>query len=229
MADDSNVIIRAEHLCKEVIAAENKITILKDVNLSVNSGASIAILGASGSGKTTLLTLLAGLDFPTSGDIYFQQQHLNTLSEEQRTLLRGQAMGFVFQSFQLLPTLTALENVMLPLEIQYVNHQRAKSEAIEWLTKVGLKNRLQHYPSQLSGGEQQRVAIARAFVKKPTIIFADEMTGNLDIQTGKMIMDLMFALNYEQQLTLVVVTHDAVLAERCAKRFVLDNGILQSC
>jgi putative ABC transport system ATP-binding protein len=226
---DASVFLQVNHLKKQVSSGEGHITILNDINLTVKAGESLAVLGASGSGKTTLLTLLAGLDLPTSGDIYFRDQHLNLMNEEQRAQLRNHAVGFIFQSFQLLPTLTALENVMLPLEIQYVSHQRCKSEAERWLQQVGLGERMRHYPSQLSGGEQQRVAIARAFINQPQIIFADEMTGNLDTHTGEMISDILFSLNQQQQTTLVLVTHDASLASRCERRVSLREGLLQPC
>ncbi len=229
MQRDASLFLRVEHLSKSVHSGDNQITILKDINLDIKPGESVAIRGKSGSGKTTLLTLLAGLDVPTSGDIYFQQQHLNVLSEEQRAVLRGHKMSFIFQSFQLLDTLTALENVMLPLEIQYVNHQSAKAQAIAWLERVGLGNRLNHFPNKLSGGEQQRVAIARAFVTQPSIIFADEMTGNLDTQTGDMVADALFSLNTQQETTLVLVTHDVSLAARCHRQILLSEGVLQSC
>lgn len=190
--------LRINHLNKQVSSGDSHLTILSDINLSVIQGESIAILGASGSGKTTLLTLIAGLDLPTSGDIFFQEYQLNKLDEEKRAFIRKQYVGFIFQSFQLLNSLTALENVMLPLEIRYVKHQTCHEEAKKWLTKVGLGNRLNHYPSQLSGGEQQRVAIARAFINKPAIILADEMTGNLDTHTGELVSDILFSLNQEQ-------------------------------
>lgn len=223
------MFLQVNHLNKRVENGDSPISILKDVNLNINSGESLAILGASGSGKTTLLTLLAGLDLPTSGDIYFLQQHLNSLDEEKRALLRGQYVGFVFQTFQLLPTLTALENVMLPLEIQYVAREEAESKARDWLQKVGLQTRLHHFPTTLSGGEQQRVAIARAFVTNPKIILADEMTGNLDTHTGMRIIELLFTLNSEQKTTLVLVTHDTNLASHCQRRLLLQEGVLQPC
>jgi putative ABC transport system ATP-binding protein len=229
MAIDSSMFLEVTHLNKQVPSGDSQITILKDVNLTIKKGESVAILGASGSGKTTLLTLLAGLDLPTTGDIYLQQQHLNSLNEEERAVIRGASVGFIFQSFQLLPTLTALENVMLPLEIQYVPYQRCKSEASAWLKKVGLGHRLHHYPSKLSGGEQQRVAIARAFINQPKIIFADEMTGNLDTETGRIISDILFSLNTQEGTTLVLVTHDEKLASRCQRRLQLREGVLQSC
>ncbi|OGT46413.1 MAG: hypothetical protein A3E83_06440 [Gammaproteobacteria bacterium RIFCSPHIGHO2_12_FULL_41_20] len=229
MLADPSIFLRIEHLNKTVQSGDNKITILRDINLTIKTGESVAIIGASGSGKTTLLTLLAGLDLPTTGDIYFQGQYLNQLDEEQRTLLRAMHIGFIFQSFQLLPTLTALENVMLALEIQYIRHVQAKKTAEFWLNQVGLSKRLNHYPAKLSGGEQQRVAIARAFVNNPHIILADEMTGNLDTETGKAVGDILFSLNKQQNTTLVLVTHDDQLAMRCQRQLLLLDGILQPC
>jgi putative ABC transport system ATP-binding protein len=223
----SGEFIKVNHLSKQVASGNSQICILQDVNLTVARGESVAIIGASGSGKTTLLTLLAGLDLPTSGEIYLRQQLLTALDEEQRALIRRQEVGFIFQSFQLLPTLTALENVMLPLEIQYVAPARARAAASEWLQRVGLGERLQHYPATLSGGEQQRVAIARAFVSNPKIVFADEMTGNLDTHTGEKIADLIFSLNAEQATTMVLVTHDVALAARCQRRLLLQEGKIQ--
>jgi putative ABC transport system ATP-binding protein len=216
-------------LSKQVQSGDSKIHILRDVNMNIKTGETVAIVGASGSGKTTLLSILAGLDLPTSGEVYFDQQPLHQLGEEERAKLRAKNVGFIFQSFQLLPTLTALENVMLPLEIQYVPPKQARTEASEWLKRVGLGARLHHYPKRLSGGEQQRVAIARAFVNKRKIIFSDEMTGNLDVQTGRLVTDILFSLNQEFQTTLVLVTHDERLSSRCEKRYVLNEGILQSC
>lgn len=229
MPPDPSVFLQVNHLSKRVASGDTAISILKDVNLNINTGESVAILGASGSGKTTLLTLLAGLDLPTAGDIYFLQQHLNSLDEEKRALLRGENIGFIFQNFQLLPTLNALENVMLPLEIRYVARELAEQSARSWLQKVGLQDRLLHFPATLSGGEQQRVAIARAFVTNPKIILADEMTGNLDIQTGKRIIELLFELNAERKTTLVLVTHDTNLAAQCQRRLLLQEGVLQPC
>lgn len=225
----NSVFLQVTHLSKQVASGDSNIVILNDINLTVKTGETVAILGASGSGKTTLLTLLAGLDLPTHGEIYFQQHHLSGMDEEQRALLRGKNVGFIFQSFQLLSTLTVVENVMLPLEIQYVSHQHCKKDATRWLQSVGLKDRLYHYPAELSGGEQQRVAIARAFVNQPKIIFADEMTGNLDTHTGEMVADILFSLNEQQQTTLVLVTHDAQLASRCHRRLLLQDGVLQPC
>ena len=210
-------------------SGDSKIHILRDVNLDIKAGESVAIVGASGSGKTTLLSILAGLDLPTTGEVFFEHQPLHQLSEESRARIRAKNVGFIFQSFQLLPTLTALENVMLPLEIQYISPKQAKFEATQWLNRVGLGARLHHYPKRLSGGEQQRVAIARAFVNQRKIIFSDEMTGNLDIQTGRLVTDILFSLNQEYQTTLVLVTHDEHLSSRCEKRYLLNDGTLQAC
>nr|WP_323135054.1 ABC transporter ATP-binding protein [Methylophaga sp. OBS3] len=196
--------------------------ILQDVSLQIVRGESAAIVGKSGSGKTTLLGLMAGLDVPTSGAIYLDGEQINTLSEDERAKLRADRVGFVFQSFQLLPSLTALENVLLPLELAGIDY--AKQQAMELLEQVGLGNRLQHTPRQLSGGEQQRVAIARAFAVTPRVLFADEPTGNLDTQTGAQITDLLMTLNQQQGTTLVMVTHDDQLAERCDKQFQIDAG-----
>jgi putative ABC transport system ATP-binding protein len=212
-----------------VYSGETAIPIIQDLDLSIKQGETLAILGVSGSGKTTLLTLLAGLDVATRGEIYFQGQPLSRLSEEQRALLRAQYVGFIFQSFQLLPRLTALENVMLPLELQYMPLKQAKQQASDWLAEVGLTHRLRHYPTQLSGGEQQRVAIARAFVNMPKVIFADEMTGNLDPHTGEHIADIIFNCNKVNQTTLVLVTHDNALAARCERRLLLKEGRLTPC
>lgn len=225
----NSLSLRTEHLNKTVQSGSDIITILANINLSIKIGESVAILGASGSGKTTLLTLLAGLDLPTSGDIFLLNHHLNTLNEEQRALIRGETIGYIFQSFQLLPTLTALENVMLPLEIQYQPYNYCKQEALQWLERVELSHRLNHYPTTLSSGEQQRVAIARAFITKPKIILADEMTGNLDSQTGAHITDLLFKINAEQNTTLVLVTHSQELADRCHRKLLLVKGELQPC
>lgn len=226
---DTPIFLRVDHLNKHVRSGDNDLVILRDINLLIKAGESVAILGASGSGKTTLLTLLAGLDLPTSGDIFFQDQALTQLNEEDRAKIRANHVGFIFQSFRLLPTLTALENVMLPLEIQYVPHQTAREQATNWLERVGLKDRLHHYPTKLSGGEQQRVAIARAFINRPNIIFADEMTGNLDTQTGSNVSDILFELNQQQHTTLVLVTHDVNLSKRCERRLLLDDGMLAAC
>lgn len=229
MNTGTNSFLLTRHLTKQVQSGDSKIHILRDINLDIKSGESVAIVGASGSGKTTLLSILAGLDQPTSGEVYFDNQPLHLLSEEERARIRAESIGFIFQSFQLLPTLTALENVMLPLEIQYVAAKKARADAAEWLKRVGLGARLHHYPKRLSGGEQQRVAIARAFVNQRKIIFSDEMTGNLDIQTGRMVSDILFSLNQEFHTTLVLVTHDERLSSRCQKRYQLNDGILKEC
>jgi len=229
MKNNINIFLQANHVSKKVKSGEDQLTILTDINLSITKSESIAILGASGSGKTTLLTLLAGLDSPTTGDIFLANYNLSILDEDARAKIRARYVGFVFQSFQLLPALTALENVMLPLEIQNTPLRSAKQEAMDWLSKVGLENRLHHYPLKLSGGEQQRVAIARAFVGNRKIIFADEMTGNLDNKTGNLISDLLFSLNETHQTTLVLVTHDEKLANRCRRQLILNEGVLATC
>jgi putative ABC transport system ATP-binding protein len=198
--------------------------ILKGITLEIKSGESVAIVGASGSGKSTLLGLLAGLDEASAGRVIIGDTDLGTLDEDARALFRGKQVGFVFQSFQLLPALTALENVMLPLELQGIGDAREQAE--QFLGRVELSERMLHYPKQMSGGEQQRVAIARAFASTPTILFADEPTGNLDPRTGTHIIDLLFELNREQGTTLVLVTHDMALAQRCERRLVLDAGEL---
>ena len=217
-------IIRAEALTKIVRSGDDPLTILDSVSFAVEGGATIAIVGASGSGKTTLLGLLAGLDQPTSGEVYIGGHPLSTLDEDARAALRQRLLGFVFQSFQLLPALTALENVMLPLELAGADD--AESRALVWLDRVGLARRVTHYPRQLSGGEQQRVAIARAFAGEPKLLMADEPTGNLDGATGVEVADLMFRLNREHGTTLVLVTHDLALAARCGRRLSLASGRL---
>jgi len=209
-----------------VVAAQDgaaeELVILAAVDLEINAGQSVAVVGASGSGKTTLLGILAGLDTPTSGSVALDGHELTELSEEQRARLRGELVGFVFQSFQLLGSLTALENVMLPGELR--GDADPRGDAMELLAKVGLEARVGHYPRQLSGGEQQRVAIARAFASRPKVLFADEPTGNLDTATGARIIDLLFGLNDAYGTTLVLVTHDARLAERCHRVIELDGG-----
>ena len=250
--------VTARQLCKQVSSGDEPLTILDDVSLQVAQGESVAVVGASGSGKTTLLSLLAGLDLPTSGEILLAGQSLSGLDEDQRAGLRAGRVGFVFQSFQLLGGFTALENVMLPVELAAAAAlrgpaQRGSSVAtrrLAWFTRragdarqagradaaarartvleqVGLSARLQHYPAQLSGGEQQRVAIARAFAAEPQILFADEPTGNLDSATGARIIDLLFELNRAHGTTLVLVTHDDALASRCSRVLTLKNGRLQ--
>lgn len=208
------------------IVGENPISILKGVNLRVNEGETLSIMGASGSGKTTLLTLFAGLDLPTKGEIELDGLPLTSLDEDERAACRLGRVGFVFQNFDLLPNFTALENVMLPLEL--LGDRKAQEKAKILLSRVGLENRIKHFPRQLSGGEQQRVAIARAFVTHPKILFADEPTGNLDIETGKKIMELLFDLNTQMKTTLIFVTHDPELSMRCQSRFLLENGKLTS-
>jgi putative ABC transport system ATP-binding protein len=216
--------ILATNLSKRVGAVDNAIHILHDLNLSVAQAESVAIVGSSGSGKSTLLGLLAGLDNPSSGTVTVEGAAFSELDEDARAAVRGKRMGFVFQSFQLLSTMTALENVMLPLQL--ANHANAKHLAISTLEKVGLGARLNHYPRQLSGGEQQRVAIARAFAPQPAILFADEPTGNLDIKTGERIIELLFSLNQASKSTLILVTHDNQLAQRCGRALLLSNGQL---
>lgn len=211
-------------LGKSVDNGGEPLTILQDISFSVMPGETVAIVGASGSGKSTLLGLLAGLDVPTAGDIRLEGLTLAKLSEDQRALQRGKLLGFVFQSFQLLPSLTALENVMLPLELAGVKASTAA--ASDWLTRVGLAHRLKHYPKHLSGGEQQRVALARAFAPSPRLVLADEPTGNLDAATGQQIIDLMFELNRKQGTTLILVTHDEAIAARCGRILRLQSGRL---
>lgn len=217
-------MIQAEKVSYSVNLDGNTLPILHNVSLAIGAGESAAIVGRSGSGKTTLLGLLAGLDVPTAGDIMLDGQMINTLSEDERASLRAQRVGFVFQSFQLLPTLTAIENVMLPMELSGIVDAKSKAEVL--LERVGLAQRMQHTPRQLSGGEQQRVAIARAFAVAPKILFADEPTGNLDTHTGEAITDLLMNLNQEQGTTLVMVTHDQQLADRCQRLFVIEAGLL---
>ncbi len=217
-------IIQAQNLTYEFISHDNHIQVLRDLNLSILQGEQIAIIGSSGSGKSTLLSLLAGLDIPSSGSVQIQNNAFSSLDEDGRAAVRAKSMGFIFQSFQLLPSLTALENVMLPLQLK--SHPNAKEQSLEALDKVGLSARVQHYPKQLSGGEQQRVAIARAFATQPAILFADEPTGNLDKATGQIIIELLFKMNMEAGTTLVLVTHDVHLANRCQRQLKLENGVL---
>ena len=219
-------LIEVFSLNKWVDTAEGVLTILTAVDLAIKSGESVAIVGASGSGKSTLLGLLAGLDLPSSGRIVLDGASLTELSEDGRADVRRRLIGFVFQSFQLIPSLTAIENAMLPLEL--AGRRSAREEAQEMLGRVGLEHRLRHYPRQLSGGEQQRVALARAFVTNPKILFADEPTGNLDRRTGQSIIDLLFRLNSEHRTTLILVTHDEALAGRCDRIIRLDGGQIVS-
>ena len=211
-------------LGKRVPLPSGELTILKGVDFQIAQGDTVAIVGASGSGKSTLLSLLAGLDSPSDGTVVLDGEALSSLDEDGRARVRGAKVGFVFQSFQLLPSLTALENVMLPLELR--GDADVEGPAKQILEKVGLGGRLGHYPRQLSGGEQQRVALARAFVTRPSLLFADEPTGNLDTNTGQAIIELLFALNQEAGTTLVLVTHDEHLAERCGRILRLDSGEL---
>lgn len=217
-------LIQAAGINHWVQTSEGRLDILTSVGLSINSGETVAVIGASGSGKTTLLGLLAGLDLATEGDVRIEGISLANLDEDGRAALRQRLIGFVFQSFQLIPTLTALENVMLPLEL--AGQPESGAEASRMLARVGLQSRLCHFPRQLSGGEQQRVALARAFISMPRILFADEPTGNLDRKTGQAIIDLLFALNRERQTTLVLVTHDEALASRCERLIRLDAGAI---
>ncbi|MFT6956630.1 MAG: putative ABC transport system ATP-binding protein [Halieaceae bacterium] len=217
-------MIKAVNLLKRVPMAGSELVILKGINLEIKSGESVAIVGASGSGKSTLLGLLAGLDEPSEGRVIVGDTDLSQLDEDGRALFRGRETGFVFQSFQLLPALTALENVMLPLELS--RQSDAREQAEHFLERVELQDRIHHYPRQMSGGEQQRVAIARAFAARPAILFADEPTGNLDSRTGSHIIDILFELNREQGATLVLVTHDKGLADLCERRLHLDAGAL---
>jgi len=228
MSSQSSVkdVLVAENISKQVISPEGGLTILSGVSLSISSGESAAITGASGAGKSTLLALLAGLDLPTTGKIQLNGHELTTLDEDGRADIRATSVGFVFQSFHLVPSLNALENVMLPLELNSSDNARDKASQI--LEEVGLAERWSHYPAQLSGGEKQRVAIARAFATRPAVLFADEPTGNLDSKTGDHVMDLMFDMNRNSSTTLVLVTHDQSLAARCDRTIELDAGLLVS-
>ena len=215
-------IVSVEHVFKSVTDSTGTLTILRDINFALNPRETAAIVGASGSGKSTLLTIIAGLDTPTRGTVRLAGQDIFTISEDDRAALRAQKVGFVFQSFQLMANLTALENVMLPLELSGVKQARAL--AGDMLRRVGLGERLGHYPKVLSGGEQQRVALARAFVVKPAVLLADEPTGSLDFATGETVMKLMFDLNRELGTTLVLVTHDPAIAARCQRRITIEAG-----
>jgi putative ABC transport system ATP-binding protein len=218
-------VLKAENLTKKVTSPEGMLTIVDDVSLDIAAGESVAIVGASGAGKSTLLALLAGLDEPTSGRITLAGADLTALDEDGRARLRAERVGFVFQSFHLVPSLTALENVMLPLEL--AGRRDARDAAKETLGRVGLGQRTGHYPRQLSGGEQQRVAIARAFVTRPAVLFADEPTGNLDTHTGERTVSLLFDLNAQSNTTLVLVTHDRTVAARCGRILQMDSGTLK--
>lgn len=230
-SEAGQAVIQAHRLSHRVATGSGTLTILEDITLAINAGDSVAIVGPSGSGKSTLLGLLAGLDRTSDGSITLMNERLDDLDEDDRAALRGRHVGFVFQNFQLLPSLTALENVTLPLEVVGRDKGKGKGEkdndlARRLLERVGLGARLDHYPHQLSGGEQQRVALARAFVTEPDILFADEPTGNLDTRTGQTVIDLLFDLNREQGTTLVLITHDDHLASRCAVQLHLEGGRL---
>src|SRR5690554_3698067 len=218
------MMIQTSVVTKKVDTTAGPLTILHGIDLAIKAGESVAIVGASGSGKSTLLALLAGLDVATGGQVLIENENLGDLDEEQRAKVRADKVGFIFQSFLLIPSLTALENVMLPAEL--AGRKNAEQQARELLVKVGLGERLTHYPNQLSGGEQQRVAIARAFIGTPKILFADEPTGNLDAATGRKIEDLLFAMNKQSGTTLVMVTHDSKLAQRCQRILTMEAGRL---
>ena len=220
------MVLEASSVSKQVSSPEGTLTILSDVSFQIFAGESVAVVGPSGAGKSTLLALLAGLDLPSSGHALLNGSNLSDLDEDGRAKVRADSVGFVFQSFHLVPSLNALENVMLPLEL--AGHRDARAPARQIIDQVGLKDRWSHYPSQLSGGEKQRVAIARAFATEPAVLFADEPTGNLDSRTGANIMELMFELNHSSSTTLVLVTHDNELAERCDRIIALDSGRLVS-
>jgi putative ABC transport system ATP-binding protein len=222
MDPDSNDIVQAKAIGKQVSSPEGSLTILADINLSIKRSESLAVIGVSGSGKSTLLGLLAGLDTPTSGKVILDGTILNDLDEDGRSQIRNQSVGFVFQSFHLLPGLTALENTALPLEL--AGSEQSDEIARQRLADVGLNERIHHYPDQLSGGEQQRVAIARAFACNPKILFADEPTGNLDKKTAQRIIDLMFKMNKNNGTTLVLVTHDDALASLCDRKVIMTGG-----
>jgi putative ABC transport system ATP-binding protein len=218
------MVLEVSHLAKTVDTVDGPLTILHDINFSVAESESLAIVGASGSGKSTLLGLLAGLDTPSKGQVLLMDRDISAANEDQRAQIRSQHVGFVFQSFQLIDHLTALENVQLPLELAGMPRTEAAAKAQVWLEKVGLSERLKHRPKTLSGGEQQRVALARAFVTEPDILFADEPTGSLDEQNGQKIIELLFQLNQELGSTLILVTHDMALATRCQRQLVLNSG-----
>ena len=217
-------VLEAYGISKQVSSPEGHLTILSGVSFAIDKGESVAIVGPSGAGKSTLLALLAGLDLPTSGHVELNGHNLGELNEDGRARMRAESVGFVFQSFHLVPSLNALENVMLPLEL--AGRGDARSEAHKIIEQVGLNERWRHYPAQLSGGEKQRVAIARAFATEPAVLFADEPTGNLDSRTGENIMNLMFELNQHSSTTLLLVTHDLSLAQRCDRILTLDAGLL---
>ena len=223
---ESAIVLEAHGISKQVSSPEGHLTILSEVSFSIRSGESVAVVGPSGAGKSTLLALLAGLDLPTEGHVVLNGRNLSELDEDGRARVRAESVGFVFQSFHLVPSLNALENVMLPLELVGAVDARATAHSI--IEQVGLEDRWRHYPAQLSGGEKQRVAIARAFATEPAVLFADEPTGNLDSRTGSNIMELMFELNRNSSTNLVLVTHDLSIAERCGRMLSLDAGMLVS-
>lgn len=222
----SDAIIKVEGLTQTYHSGDRHLTVLRDIRFSIPDAASVAVVGPSGSGKTTLLGLCAGLDRPAEGQVSLLGQDLNSMSEETRAQFRNRNIGFVFQNFQLIPTLTALENVMVPLELR--GGKRVRHEAVDLLKRVGLKDRLDHFPIQLSGGEQQRVSLARAFINQPRILFADEPTGNLDTETSHRIADLLFELNHESGTVLVLVTHDVELSRRAGRIIRLNDGCIVS-
>ena len=221
-----DAVLAARNVSKQVSSPEGSLTILSNVSFAIDKGDSVAVVGASGAGKSTLLALLAGLDLPTEGEIWLDGVNLTNLDEDGRAAVRAASVGFVFQSFHLVPSLNALENVMLPLELAGLDSPRHK--AMDILQQVGLGERWSHYPAQLSGGEKQRVAIARSFATEPAVLFADEPTGNLDSRTGGHVIDLMFELNRNSSTTLILVTHDETLAARCDRIIGLDGGLLVS-
>lgn len=223
---EGTAVLSATSLEKQVSSPEGPLTILSGVSFEMDRGESVAVVGPSGAGKSTLLALLAGLDLPTSGYVTLNGTNLSELDEDGRARVRADSVGFVFQSFHLVPSLNALENVMLPLEL--AGHDDPRAASLDLIRRVGLADRYRHYPAQLSGGEKQRVAIARAFATEPAVLFADEPTGNLDSKTGETIMSLMFDLNQRSSTTLVLVTHDSALAERCSRIISLDGGHMTS-
>ncbi|WP_093328999.1 ABC transporter ATP-binding protein [Thalassotalea agarivorans] len=224
MTANSETILKVNALTKSFQLPDHQLTLLKPTSFDVNKGETVAIVGASGSGKTTLLSLLAGLDLPTTGEVYLKEHPLHQSDEEERTAIRAKHVGFIFQQFLLVNSLTALENVMLPAELANMEDASEKAKAL--LSQVSLGERFDHYPSQLSGGEQQRVAIARAFITQPEILFADEPTGNLDTNTGEHVTELLFELNKQHGTTLVLVTHDMKLAQRCERQLKMEAGQL---
>jgi putative ABC transport system ATP-binding protein len=221
-------ILSVKNLTKTFTSGNKQLTVLKNITFSVEKGISCAIVGPSGSGKTTLLGLCAGLDKPTSGDVILNDLKISALKESELSAIRNEQIGFVFQSFQLIPTLTALENVMVPIELRGIAYKEVEEKAIDLLDKVGLRDRITHYPTQLSGGEQQRVGLARAFIHKPDVLFADEPTGNLDGDTGAQIEELLFELNQDEGTTLIIVTHDRELAAKCNRIIELKSGAIIS-